>query len=242
MTKQPGTFNFEEGELLLIDKPVGWTSFDVVNFIRSLLKRYHKLNKLKVGHAGTLDPLADGLLLICTGKMTKSIQDYQDQDKVYTGSMRMGITTPSYDLETEPDATWPTDHLTHEMLEKARQQFVGKIHQKPPVFSAIKIGGKRAFEYARKERTVKMETRSIEIHEFTLTRIDLPEVDFLVSCTKGTYIRSLVHDFGIALNNGACLIGLRRTKIGAYHVNDALSVEQIKELIIQTGQTGSDFS
>jgi tRNA pseudouridine55 synthase len=232
-------FNFEEGELLLIDKPLDWTSFDVVNFIRSLLKRYHKLNKLKVGHAGTLDPLADGLLLICTGKMTKSIQDFQDQKKVYTGTMQLGITTPSYDLETEIDASWPTDHLTYEMLDEARKKLIGNILQKPPRFSAIKIAGKRAFEYARKEKAVKMEARPVEINEFKLTRIALPEVDFLVSCAKGTYIRSLVHDFGIALDNGACLVRLRRVKIGSYHVEHALSIEQIKELIIQTGQTVS---
>lgn len=227
-------FHFEEGELLLIDKPVKWTSFDVVNYLRSLLKRYHKINKLKVGHAGTLDPLADGLLLVCTGPLTKRIQDFQDQDKTYTGTMRMGMTTPSYDLETEADTYWPTEHLTIEILEQARIKFSGNLMQLPPTFSAVKIGGKRAFEYARKERPVALEPRQVHIHKFEFTAIHLPEIEFLVNCSKGTYIRSLVHDFGKAVNNGACLTKLRRTKIGEFDVQDALSIEQVKELIIQT--------
>lgn len=228
------TFQFEEGELLFIDKPVGWTSFDTVNFIRSLLKRYHKLNRLKVGHAGTLDPLASGLLLLCTGRMTKQIQYFQNQDKVYTGSMQLGITTPSYDLETEIDAHFPAEHLSIEEIENATQNFIGKIAQMPPQYSAIKVGGKRAFDYARKHKTIKLEAREVHIHAFTITSIDMPKVEFRVRCSKGTYIRSLVHDFGKSLNNGACLTALRRTKIGDYSVDDALSMEQIKELILQT--------
>ncbi len=234
-------FQFEQGELLFIDKPVGWTSFDTVNFIRSLLKRYHKLNRLKVGHAGTLDPLASGLLLLCTGRMTKQIQGFQDQDKVYTGSMQLGITTPSFDLETEVDAHFPTEHLSLTEIENTTKNFLGKIAQLPPQYSAIKVGGKRAFDYARKQKTIKLEPREVHIHEFVITAIDMPTIEFRVACSKGTYIRSLVHDFGKSLNNGACLTALRRTKIGDYSVEDALSMEQIKELILQTAPAQTEL-
>lgn len=226
-------FHFEEGELLLIDKPIEWTSFDAVNFIRSFLKRTNNIQKLKVGHAGTLDPLATGLLLICTGRLTKQIQELQDMDKVYTGSMLLGQTTPSYDLETEPDAIFPIVGITPENLEQARLQFIGEIEQTPPIFSAIKIDGKRAFLYARKNQDVIMKSRNLTIHEFELTSINLPEISFRVSCSKGTYIRSLIHDFGAALNNGACLTSLRRTHIGKYAVEDSLTIDMFRELVLQ---------
>ncbi len=225
-------FHFEEGELLLIDKPLEWTSFDAVNFVRSFLKHCFKLKKLKVGHAGTLDPLATGLLLICTGKLTKKIQDLQDMDKVYTGTMLLGQTTPSFDLETEPDAFFPIENITPEKLEMARLQFIGEIEQTPPIYSAIKIDGKRAFLYARNNQDVIIKSRKITINKFELTSVNLPEISFQVACTKGTYIRSLINDFGVALNNGACLTSLRRTQIGHFNINNAVTIDQFRESVL----------
>lgn len=225
------TFHFEEGELLLIDKPVGWTSFDVVNHIRVAIKRYLKIPKLKVGHAGTLDPLASGLLILCTGKMTKKIQDFQDQDKTYTGTMQLGLTTPSYDLETEPDATFSYENITAEDLEQARIKFLGTIEQMPPVYSAVKIDGKRAFNYARKSQDVVMKTRIVEISEFSVTNVELPYIKFQISCSKGTYIRSMVSDFGKALDNGAVLTELRRTRIGDFSVEEAWELTKLRVAI-----------
>lgn len=221
------------GQLLLIDKPTEWTSFDVVNYIRALLKRFHKLNRLKVGHAGTLDPLASGLLLVCTGKMTKQIQAFQDRDKTYVGKMQLGITTPSYDLETETDATFSLDNITADKLEQARTRFIGDIAQLPPAYSAVKIGGKRAFEYARKQKAVQLASRKVHISQFEFTSIALPYIEFRVQCTKGTYIRSLVNDFGQLLDNGACLTGLRRTHIGEFDVLNASTPEQIRENLMR---------
>lgn len=221
------------GQMFLVDKPTAWTSFDVVNYIRALLKRFHKLNRLKVGHAGTLDPLASGLLLVCTGKMTKQIQAFQDRDKTYTGQMQLGVTTPSYDLETEANATFSLDDITPEKLEQARTRFIGDIEQLPPAYSAVKIGGKRAFEYARKQKAVHLAYRRVHVSEFEFTSIALPYVEFRVQCTKGTYIRSLVHDFGHALDNGACLTGLRRTHIGEFDVGNASTPEQIRKNLLR---------
>lgn len=229
------TFNFLEGEVLLIDKPLGWTSFDVVNSIRYTIKRTFKIKKIKVGHAGTLDPLATGLLIVCTGKFTKQIESFQGLDKVYVGSMYMGATTPSYDKETEVDQTFDTSSISKDQLLETAKQFTGEIEQTPPKFSAVKIDGKRAFEYARKDKEVKIKSRQITIHEFNLLNVELPEIDFLVSCSKGTYIRSLVNDFGKAMNNGAYMSSLRRTEIGDYSVSDAYSIEGIKEIIISQG-------
>lgn len=225
-------FSFEEGELLLIDKPIEWTSFDAVNFIRSFLKHCFKLKKLKVGHAGTLDPLATGLLLVCTGKKTKTIQDLQNMGKTYTGTMLLGQTTPSFDMESEPDGFFSTENITAEELETARMKFIGAIEQIPPIYSAIKIDGKRAFLYARKNQDVNLIARKITIYDFELTAINLPVIEFKVSCSKGTYIRSLVNDFGAALNNGACLTSLRRTHIGAYSVEDSFTIDQFRELVL----------
>jgi len=224
-------FDFEAGEVLLIDKPIGWTSFDVVNHLRVLIRRHLHIPKLKVGHAGTLDPLASGLLIVCTGKMTKQIQLYQDQEKTYTGTLRLGMTTPSYDMETEPDETFPTDHLKQESLQEARKNFIGTISQFPPIYSAIKIDGKRAFNYARKQQDVKIDPRIVTIRRFELANIQIPDVDFVIDCSKGTYIRSLAHDFGKSLQNGACLTALRRTHIGNFSVENALSLEQLRELL-----------
>ena len=214
---------FQEGQILLIDKPLKWSSFQAVNKIKyTLIKNLDLPKKFKIGHAGTLDPLASGLLIICTGKFTKRISELQGQIKEYTGTITVGATTPSYDLETEIDRTFPTEHITKELIEKARVQFIGEINQFPPIFSAIKKDGKRLYEHARAGEEVEIQSRKIEIIEFEITRIDLPEIDFRVVCSKGTYIRSLAFDFGKALNSGAHLTSLRRTKIGDYSVNDAI--------------------
>ncbi len=229
------TFHFLEGEVLLIDKPLGWTSFDVVNSIRYTIKRTLNIKKIKVGHAGTLDPLATGLLIVCTGKFTKQIESFQGLDKVYVGSMFVGATTPSYDKETEVDQTFDTSDISKKQLLETVKQFTGDIEQTPPKYSAVKVDGKRAFEYARKDNEVKIKSRQVTIHEFNLLNFELPEIDFMVTCSKGTYIRSLVNDFGKALNNGAYMSSLRRTAIGNHSVSDAYSAEGIKEIIISQG-------
>ena len=229
-------FHFEEGEVFLIDKPLDWTSFDAVNLIRAVIKRYHGIRKLKVGHAGTLDPLATGLLIICTGRMTKQIDNFQAQEKVYTGTMLLGQTTPTYDLESEPDAFYPTDHITEEMLEDARSTFIGDIMQRPPKFSAIKIQGKRAFEYARSDEEIALKERLVHIEDFKIDTSNFPEIRFEVKCSKGTYIRSLVNDFGQKLNSGACMTSLRRTRIGDFSVDEARDLMDLKKEIIDSGQ------
>lgn len=221
MTKE----QFLEGQILLIDKPLNWTSFQVVNKLRWEIRNAFHIKKIKVGHAGTLDPLATGLLVICTGKMTKQINIYQGQVKEYTGTFVLGGTTPSYDLETEIDNTFSTTHITNELIHKTTKQFIGDIAQFPPIFSAIKKDGKRLYEFARAGEEVEIKSRNITINTFEITKIALPEIEFRVVCSKGTYIRSLVHDFGKALNSGAHLSVLRRTKIGDFNVNDALSIE-----------------
>ncbi|WP_026776455.1 tRNA pseudouridine(55) synthase TruB [Polaribacter sp. Hel_I_88] len=217
--------DFKNGQVLLIDKPLEWTSFQAVNKLRWHIKQRFKIKKIKVGHAGTLDPLATGLLIICTGKQTKEINTYQGQEKEYTGTFTVGETTPSYDLETEIDETYPTEHLTEALLKETTKQFIGAIQQKPPIFSAIKKDGKRLYELARKGETTEIKSRAVTITEFEITNINLPKVDFRVVCSKGTYIRSLAFDFGKALNSGAHLSTLRRTKIGDFSVENATSIE-----------------
>jgi len=216
-----------EGQLLLIDKPLNWTSFQVVNKIRWELKNKFGIKKLKVGHAGTLDPLATGLLLVCTGKMTKKISEIQALVKQYTGTFTLGATTPSYDLETPIDGTFPIDHLDDDALMEVINQFTGVVDQYPPVFSAIKKDGKRLYEYARKGEEIKINSRQVEILAFELTKIKLPTIDFYVKCSKGTYIRSLANDYGKALGSGAHLSSLRRTAIGLHRIEDAYTIEQI---------------
>lgn len=216
-------FNFAEGELLLVNKPYKWTSFDVVGKIRNSFKPL----KLKVGHAGTLDPLATGLLIICTGKLTKKIDEYQAQEKEYTGTMFLGATTPSYDLETEVDQTFDISHLSEEQIRENCKQFIGEIDQLPPVHSAVKVNGERLYMKARRGEEVEVKTRRVTITEFEITRIALPEVDFRVVCSKGTYIRSLIYDFGKTLNNGAYLAKLRRTRSGDFKVEDAYGVMEL---------------
>ena len=217
-------FNFEQGETLLVDKPVGWTSFDVVKKIRNACQ------VKKVGHAGTLDPLATGLLVICTGKKTKLLTEYTGNDKEYTGAFYLGATTPSYDLETEVNATWDISHITAENIKEATKQFLGEISQVPPMYSAITVDGKRLYELARKGKEAVIEPRQVSIHEFEITEIALPLVHFRVLCSKGTYIRSLAFDFGKALGVGAYLQSLRRTKSGNLDVEHAYALD---DLIIQ---------
>lgn len=217
--------DFLEGKVLLIDKPLHWTSFQAVNKIRWHIKKRFNLKKIKVGHAGTLDPLATGLLIICCGKQTKNINIYQGQIKEYTGTFTLGATTPSYDLETEIDQTYPTAHISEDLIKETTHQFIGDIQQKPPIFSAIKKDGKRLYELARKGETTEIKSRIVSISEFEITKIDNLNVDFRVVCSKGTYIRSLANDFGKALNSGAHLSALRRTKIGNFSVENASSID-----------------
>lgn len=222
---------FTEGKVLLIDKPLTWSSFQAVNKVKWALKKHLGLKKLKVGHAGTLDPLATGLLIICTGKFTKRIMELQGMVKEYTGTFHLGATTPSYDLETEINETFSAEHITEALLQETIQQFLGEIDQKPPMFSAIKKDGKRLYEHARKGEEIEIAFRKTTIYEFELTRIALPEVDFRVVCSKGTYIRSLAYDYGIALNSGAHLTALRRTKIGEFDVVNAVSPNDFEDSI-----------
>ena len=221
--------DYKNGHVLLIDKPLEWTSFQAVNKIRWHIRKRFDIKKIKVGHAGTLDPLATGLLIICTGKQTKNINEYQGQVKEYTGTFTVGATTPSYDLETEVNETFPTEHITDELIHKTTEQFIGTIQQKPPIFSALKKDGKRLYELARKGEAVDIPTREITINEFEITNIELPKIDFRVVCSKGTYIRSLAFDFGKALNSGAHLSTLRRTKIGDFSVEKATSIDAFIE-------------
>ncbi len=225
--------DFLNGQLLLIDKPVGWSSFHAVNKLKWAIRKKFELKKIKIGHAGTLDPLATGLLLICTGKFTKTINELQGQVKEYTGTITLGATTPSFDLETEIDKTYPINHITNDMVHKAVEQFIGEIEQRPPIFSALKKDGRRLYEYARKGQKVEIKKRPITIKEFEITAIQLPEVFFRVTCSKGTYIRSLANDFGKALNSGGHLTALRRTKIGDYNVNTAIDPVVFAETLLK---------
>ena len=225
--------DFLSGQVLLIDKPLNWTSFQVVNKLRWEIRQAFKIKKIKVGHAGTLDPLATGLLVICTGKMTKQINVFQGQIKEYTGTLVLGGTTPSFDLETEIDKQFPTTHISEELIHQTTKQLIGEIEQFPPIFSAIKKDGKRLYEFARAGENVEIKPRTVSIKEFEITKISKFKVDnleaihlnFRVVCSKGTYIRSLANDFGKALESGAHLSALRRTKIGDFSVGDASSIE-----------------
>lgn len=217
--------DYQNGQILLIDKPLNWSSFQAVNKLK-----YHLINKIglpkkfKIGHAGTLDPLATGLLLVCTGKFTKKISELQGQAKEYTGTFFIGATTPSYDLETEIDEHFDISHINNDLIYETVKQFLGEIDQKPPIFSAIKKDGKRLYEHARAGDIIEIVSRKTTIHEFEITRIELPKVDFRIVCSKGTYIRSIAFDFGKAMNTGSHLTALRRTKIGDFNVENAISV------------------
>ena len=217
--------DYKAGQILLIDKPLEWTSFQAVNKIRWHIRKCFDIKKIKVGHAGTLDPLATGLLIICTGKQTKNIHEYQGQIKEYTGTFTLGATTPSYDLESDINETFATSHITDALIHQTTKQFIGTLEQRPPIFSALKKDGKRLYEIARKGETVDIPTREITINEFDITHIDGNNINFRVVCSKGTYIRSLAFDFGKALDSGAHLSALRRTKIGEFSVEKAVSIE-----------------
>ena len=219
-------YDFKEGEVILVDKPLKWTSFDVVNRLRWRLRKSYDVKKFKVGHAGTLDPLATGLLIICTGKKTKESKLYMSQQKTYTGTFLLGKTTPSYDLETLYDAEFPTDQITLEQLDSVATSFIGEQLQTPPIFSAKKIDGKRAYESARAGKEIEMKQNSITIHSFEVDGSRFPEVDFKITCSKGTYIRSIAFDFGQKLGSGATLIALRRTQSGNFSIDNAKSVEE----------------
>ena len=217
--------DFIEGETILVDKPLGWTSFDVVNKIRWNLKQVLQVKNIKVGHAGTLDPLATGLLVLCTGKHTKRIDQLMGGMKTYTGTILLGKTTPSYDLESAFDAEFPTDHITSELLEEIRLRFSGEIQQVPPIFSAKQVDGKRAYDLARAGKEVILKANTIEISAFTISAERFPEIDFEITCSKGTYIRSIAYDFGKYLLSGGTLIALRRTKSGEQSIEVAKSVD-----------------
>lgn len=217
--------DFKNGQIILIDKPLTWTSFQVVNKLRWAIRKKFNLKKIKVGHAGTLDPLASGLLVICTGKFTKKIDQLQAEQKEYTGVFTLGATTPSYDLETEVDQNFPTAHITEHSVKEAVKLFIGEIEQIPPLYSAIKKDGIRLYELARKGETTEIKSRKVTIFDFEITDIQMPDVTFRVACSKGTYIRSLANDFGKALKTGAHLSALRRTKSGDFQVTHALSPE-----------------
>lgn len=217
--------DYKNGQVLLIDKPLNWTSFQVVNKLRWEIKQRYKIKNIKVGHAGTLDPLATGLLILCTGKFTKKIDEFQGQIKEYTGEITLGATTPSFDLETETDKNFPIDHISEDLIRQTIPQFIGEINQVPPIFSALKKDGKRLYELARAGETTEIKSRKITISEFEITAINLPKIEFRVVCSKGTYIRSLANDFGAALNSGGHLSALRRTKIGNFNVDNGMNID-----------------
>lgn len=223
--------DFLDGQILLINKPLGWTSFDVVKRIKNLIRTKYSLKKIKVGHAGTLDPLATGLLIVCTGKFTKLISEIQGQEKTYTGTITLGGTTLSYDLETEVDNNYETAHITEKLIKESTTHFIGEINQKPPIFSALKKDGERLYEKARRGETIEIESRKVSVREFTITLIESLVVNFEIKCSKGTYIRSIAHDFGSALNSGGHLSKLCRTSIGEYQLSEAIDVESFKKLL-----------
>lgn len=223
-------FDFEKGEVLLFDKPLEWSSFDLVQKVRNIARKQVG-KKLKVGHAGTLDPLATGLMILCTGKCTKTIDTLQAQEKEYIAEMQLGATTPSYDLETEIDATFPWENISRETVENVLPQFMGEIMQIPPIFSAMNVNGKRAYEYARKGKEIELKARPITIYALEILDFSLPKVTLKIRCSKGTYIRSLVHDIGKALDNGAHLTALRRTKSGDFDVKNAYTIEAFSQLV-----------
>lgn len=224
-------FNPLEGEILYIDKPLHWTSFDAVKRVRSIMSRRLKIKKIKVGHAGTLDPLATGVMIVCTGKATKRIDELQAHTKEYVATIALGATTPSYDLETEIDATYPTEHITREMVEEVLKKFTGRIEQVPPAFSACKIDGKRAYKMARKGKEVELKAKILVIDEIELLEYSQQSIVVRVVCSKGTYIRALARDIGAALNSGGHLTALRRTRVGDVKVEGCLTVEQAVEML-----------
>ena len=231
ISDQIPTADWQAGAMLLVDKPKDWTSFDVVNKLRWAIRRKLNVKKIKVGHSGTLDPMATGLLIICVGKFTKRLSELEGLPKSYDGTMKFGETTPSYDAESEVDQTFPIENLTADIIQDKTEQFKGWIDQKPPMFSAIKVNGQPLYKLARKGKTIEVKTRKVEVTKFDLSRIELPEVDFEVDCSKGTYIRSLAFDLGKAADNGAHLTALKRTSIGEYSLDNAFDLEELVKLI-----------
>lgn len=220
--------NFKDGAIICVNKPYGWTSFGVVNKVRYFVCRKQGVKKLKVGHAGTLDPLATGVMILCTGRATKRIEEFQAHTKEYVATLRLGATTPSFDLEKEIDATYPTDHITRELVEETLRQFVGSIEQVPPAFSACKVDGKRAYDLARKGREVELKPKTLVIDEIELLACELPDIRIRVVCSKGTYIRALARDIGIALHSGAHLTALERTRVGDVRLENCLALDQVE--------------
>ena len=223
-------FDFENGEILLIDKPYQWTSHQVVHHVRKSIHDFLG-RKVKTGHAGTLDPLATGVLIILTGKMTKKMEVFQQMSKEYSGIFTLGATTASYDLETKIEKEYPTSHITDEMINAASEHFTGRITQTPPVYSAVKIKGRRAYDYARSGEEVKIKTREVDVYKFEISKIDLPEVEFIIKCSKGTYIRSIAKDFGNYLSSGAYLSSLCRNAIGEHKINDCMHPIKFREFL-----------
>jgi tRNA pseudouridine55 synthase len=223
---------FHEGRIFLVDKPLGWTSFDAVAKIRNSIRKFLDTKKIKVGHAGTLDPMATGLLVICTGRNTKKIPIYQEEPKTYTGQLLLGKTTPSFDTETDVDAEYPVDHIQGDMIQKIIPEFLGEVEQLPPIYSALKKDGRRSYELARKGKEVVLDPRPVYIYELEITDAEFPFLSFRVKCSKGTYIRSLVRDIGLALKSGAYMTELRRTDSGGFSVDEALSPEDWAQRIL----------
>lgn len=223
--------NFISGEIIIIDKPLGWTSFDAVKRLRGAIQRRLNVRKFKVGHAGTLDPLATGVLIVCTGRATKRITELQEGMKEYVAEVKFGATTPSYDLEKEIDTTYPWEHITRVRIEEVLPRFIGHVMQVPPVFSAVKIDGKRAYNYARKGKEVDIKAKPLEIREMEILKWEAPVLTLRVLCSKGTYIRALARDLGEALDSGAHLVGLRRTRVGDYTEQQALTIDRAVEII-----------
>lgn len=229
MTFSDGVHDFIEGEILLFDKPYGWTSFDLVNKVRNFLSRELRVKRLKVGHAGTLDPLATGVMVLCTGKATRQVEQLQALDKEYVATLKLGATTPSFDMETAEDLRFPAGHITRELLEESLRRFTGTILQVPPVFSAVKIDGKRAYKHARAGTDPGLKPRSVEITSLELLDFSMPLVTLKITCSKGTYIRALARDIGEDLHSGAYLTALRRTRSGDFYVEEAFTFEKFRE-------------
>ncbi len=224
-------YNFKEGEVLLFDKPYEWTSFNLVSKVRKLICNALGVKKLKVGHAGTLDPLATGLLIVCTGKATKTIDSYQAEEKEYITTLKLGATTPSFDLETEIDETFPTEHITRELIDQTLKNFIGELDQIPPAYSAVKVKGKRAYEYARDGKDPELKPKKLIIKEIEVVNFESTELILRIVCSKGTYIRGLARDIGKALNSGAHLTALKRTRIGKYLNSDAMPIEALEKIL-----------
>jgi len=235
------TFDFLTGETIPVNKPYRWTSFDVVNKVRYTVKKHLGIPKLRIGHAGTLDPLATGLLILCSGKNTKQIESIQELEKEYSGIIQLGATTPSFDLETGIDQTYPYEHISIENIQKAAGNLTGEICQVPPVFSAIKIRGRRAFDFARKNEELHLKARNVTIRSFSITYYDPPNVGFCIVCSKGTYIRSIARDLGIMLNSGAYLKSLHRDRIGHFVSKEAFDFDALLNHIIEMGKEYSEL-